>query len=183
MIGHCWSEGVPKLIQIKPQYRSIFMTSRASGQVSGIKRKSPTEGHRTLGLCMTSDGTSSEHTRVMVEKGVKYATAIRNSMMQRRECSMACDVYYISRLAYSTPATTVSYKECEDIHRPVVANILPKMGIVRSAARKVVFGSATPCGLGLDHLATIHNLSRLQYLIFRIRSKNITSKLIHQQLD
>jgi hypothetical protein len=57
------------------------------------------------------------------------------------------------------------------------------MGIFRNAARKVVFGSAKYCGLGLDHLATIQNYSRLQYLIGHIRSKSITGKLIRQKLD
>jgi hypothetical protein len=65
----------------------------------------------------------------------------------------------------------------------VIAMILPKMGIVRNAARKVVFGTAKYVGLGLDHLATIQNYSRLQYLIGHIRSKSITSKLIRKQLD
>jgi hypothetical protein len=86
-------------------------------------------------------------------------------------------------LTYGTPSTTLSYKECEDVQRAVAAAILPKMGIVRNAARKVVFGSAKYCGLGIDHLATIKNYSRLQYLIFHIRSKSVTSKLICQQLD
>jgi hypothetical protein len=57
------------------------------------------------------------------------------------------------------------------------------MGIVRNAARKVVFGSEKYCGLGLDHLTTTQYYSRLQYLIGHIRSKSITSKLIRQQLD
>jgi hypothetical protein len=86
-------------------------------------------------------------------------------------------------LVYGTPETTLSYKECEDVQRAVVAAILPKMGIVRNAARKVVFGSAKYCGLGIDHLATTQNYSRLQYLLGHIRSKSITSSLIHQQLD
>jgi hypothetical protein len=91
--------------------------------------------------------------------------------------------YYMPSLAYGTPETTLSYKECEDIHHLVVAAILPNMGIAHSAARKVVFGSPTYCGLGIDHLSTVQNLSHLQYLIGHIRSKNITSKLIHHQLD
>jgi hypothetical protein len=86
-------------------------------------------------------------------------------------------------LAYGTPATTLSYKECEDVQRSVIAAILPKMGIVRNAARKVVFRTAKYGGLGLDHLATIQNYSRLQYLYGHIRIKSITSKLIRQQLD
>jgi hypothetical protein len=58
-----------------------------------------------------------------------------------------------------------------------------KMGIVRNAAITVVFGSAKYCGSGLDHLATVQNFSRLQYIIGHIRSKNITSKRIRQQID
>jgi hypothetical protein len=183
LIGHRWNKGVSKLIQIEPQHRSITMTSRSSGQVSGIKRKAPTEGHRTLGFFMTGDGTSNEHKRVMKEKGLSYAMAIRNSTLQCVECSMAYGAYYFPSLAYGTPATTLSYKEFEDFQRAVVAEILPKMGIVRNAAIKVVFVSAKYYGLGLNHLTTIQNYSRLQYLIGHIRSKSITSKLIRQQLD
>jgi hypothetical protein len=119
----------------------------------------------------------------MMETGVDYATDIININRQRGEYSMAYGTYYMPSLAYGTPATTLSYKECEDVQRPVVAVILPKMGIVYNAARKVVFGSAKYCGLGIDHLATVQNFSRLQYLIVHIRSKSITSKLIRQQLD
>jgi hypothetical protein len=50
LIGHRWNKGVPKLIQVEPHQRSITMTSRSSGLISGIRRKSPTEGHHTLGF-------------------------------------------------------------------------------------------------------------------------------------
>jgi hypothetical protein len=132
---------------------------------------------------MTGDGTSNEYLRVMNEKGLAYVMVIRNSTLQLGECSMAYGAYYLPSLAYGTPATTLSYKECEDVQRAVIAAILPKMGIIRNAARKVVFGTAKYGGLGLDHLATIQNYSRLQYLIGHIRSKSITSKLIRQHLD
>jgi hypothetical protein len=109
--------------------------------------------------------------------------AIRNITLQRGECSMTYGAYYMPSLAYGIPSTTLSYKECEDVQRAVVAAIIPRMGIVRNATRKVVFSSAKYCGLGLDHLATTQNYSRLQYLNGHIRRKIITSKLICQQLD
>jgi hypothetical protein len=108
--------------------------------------------------------------RVMKEKGLTYAMEIRNSTLQHGEFSMDYSAYYLPSLVYGTPAATLSYKECEDVQRAVVAAIHQKMGIVRNAARKVVFGSAKYCGLGLDHLSTIQNYSRLQYLIGHIRS-------------
>jgi hypothetical protein len=93
LIGHRWNKGVSKPIQVEPQHRSITMTSRSSGQISGIKQKSLTEGHRTLGFFMTGDGTSNEHLRVVNEKGLAYAMAIRNSTLQRGECIMAYGAY------------------------------------------------------------------------------------------
>jgi hypothetical protein len=106
---------------------------------------------------MKGDGTSNDHKRVMMEKGLDYATAIINSTIQRGLFGIAYGAYYMPNLAYGTPATTLTYKECEDFQQAVLTTILPKMGIVRNAARKVVFGSAKYCGLGLNHLATVQN--------------------------
>jgi hypothetical protein len=91
---------------------------------------------------MTGDGTSTEHKRVMTEKGVDYSMANRNRNLHHGEYIMAYDAYYMPSVVYITPATTLSYKECENIQCPVVSDILSKMGIVRNAARKVFFGSA-----------------------------------------
>jgi hypothetical protein len=41
LIGHRWNKGVSKVVQVEPQHRSITMTSRSSGLISGIKWKSP----------------------------------------------------------------------------------------------------------------------------------------------
>jgi hypothetical protein len=75
----------------------------------------------------------------MKEKWLAYAMAIRNSTLKCGECVMAYGTYYMPSLAYGTPATTISYKECEDVQQAVVAAILPKMGTVHNAARKVLF--------------------------------------------
>jgi hypothetical protein len=68
---------------------------------------------------------------------------------------MEYGAYYLPSLEYVIPATTLPYKECEDVQRAVIAVILPKMGIVCNTARKGLFGTAKYGGLGLDHLATI----------------------------
>jgi hypothetical protein len=77
---------------------------------------------------MTGDGTSNDHLQVMHEKGLDYAMAIRNSTLQRGEYIMAYGAYYLPSLAHGTPATTLSYKHCEDVQRAVITAILPKNG-------------------------------------------------------
>jgi hypothetical protein len=86
-------------------------------------------------------------------------------------------------LAYGTPASSLTTKECEDIQRPVVAEILPKMGIIWNSARAVVFGPSQYCGLGLDYLSAVQGRNRIQYLIGHLRSKSLTGKLIRNQLE
>jgi hypothetical protein len=141
------------------------MTSWSTGITSAIKRKATDQGHRMLGFYLTGDGTSSTHKKVMLEKGVAYAEAINNITLHCGECSIAYVAYCMPSLAYGPSASSLKTKECEDIHQPVVAAILSKMGIVRNAARAVVFGPSQYYGLGLDHLTAVQGHNRVQCLI------------------
>jgi hypothetical protein len=86
-------------------------------------------------------------------------------------------------MGYGMCATTLSFQECEDIQRPVINAILPKMGINRKATRAVVFGTAQYGGLVMDHLATLQGHSRLQYLLGHIRCRDHTGQLMRMLIE
>jgi hypothetical protein len=153
---------------------SINITSRATGRISGVKRISVEEGHRMLGFHMSGNGKCEAHKKVMTDKAIMYSNAIRNSTMWREESAVTYNSFYIPRLGYGVPATTLTKEEYEDIQRPVVNAILPKMGISRSAPRKVVFGTTQYDGLGLTHLAD---------LLGSLRCGDTTGELIHMLLE
>jgi hypothetical protein len=100
--------------------------------------------------------------------------------LNRGEGSLAYNSYYIASLSYSTVATSLDIKECEEIQRPVVNAILPKMGINRNTARSVTrkYG-----GLGLDHLAAVQGLGQLQYCIGIMRIQYTTGDLYQMLLE
>jgi hypothetical protein len=104
---------------------------------------------------MSGDGKCEAHKKVMIDKALLYSNAICNSTMWRGESSVAKNSFHMPRLGYGVPATTLTKEECEDIQRPVVNAILPKMGIAMSAPRKVFFGTKQYGGLGLIHLAAL----------------------------
>jgi hypothetical protein len=139
---------------MKESHMEIKITSRSTGTVLGVKRKSQEEGHRTLGFQISGDGKCNAQKKTMKEKSI-YGEAIYSSTMWRGESSMAYNAFYMSSLGYGTPSTTLSMKDCEEIQRPVVNAILPKMGIARTAPRAVVFGTAQYGGLGCTHLAAL----------------------------
>jgi hypothetical protein len=84
---------------------------------------------------------------------------------------------------YGTAETSLDIKEYEEIQRPVVNPILPKMGINRSTSRSVVFGTSKYGGLGLDHLAVVQGFGQLQYLIGGMWTQDTTGDLYQMLLE
>jgi hypothetical protein len=89
----------------------------------------------------------------------------------------------MASLSYGTSATSLDIKECEEIQRPVVNAILPKMGINRKTARSLVFGTSKYGGLGLYHLATVQGFGQLQYLIGSLRTQYTTGYMYQMLLE
>jgi hypothetical protein len=132
---------------------------------------------------MTGDSTSSAHKKLMKEKAALSGEVIMGSSLWRSESAVAYNSFYFPSLGYGMCATTFSLQECEDIQRPVINTILPKMGINRKTARAVVFGMAQFGGLGLDHLATLEGHSRLQYILGHIRCGDHTGQLTRMIIE
>jgi hypothetical protein len=80
---------------------------------------------------MSDDGKCEAHKKVMTDKAILYSNAIRSSTMWRGDSAVANNSFYMPSLGYGVPATITTKEECEDIQRPVVNAIPPKMGIAR----------------------------------------------------
>jgi hypothetical protein len=68
LIRHRWKGGNPRLLQKHSSHRGIKIVSRSTNTESGVKRKAPAEGHRTLGFFITGNRTCTAHKKVMKEK-------------------------------------------------------------------------------------------------------------------
>jgi hypothetical protein len=140
---------------VQDSHRGINITSQSAGAVSGVKRKAPDEGHRTLGFQIYGDGKCIAQKKSMKEKAFFLGEAIRSSTMCRGEIGMAYNSFYMPSLGYGTPAKILTKQDREEIQKPVVNAILPKMGIAWSAPRAVAFGTSKFGGLDLTHLAAL----------------------------
>jgi hypothetical protein len=137
----------------------------------------------TLGFHLNGDGTSTGYKRVMIEKIKLHSKEIDSSTLWKSEASLAYNAFYMKIMVYGKPATSLSYQECDDMHKPIVNSILPKIGINRKAARAVVFGTSQYGWLGLYHLATSHLYAQLQYLLGSIRCNETTGQLARMMLE
>jgi hypothetical protein len=75
LISHLWKDGKPRLLQKHCRHRGIKIMSRSTNTESGVKRKAPSKGHRTLGFFMT-------------EKASLYATSIQRSSIWKGESGL-----------------------------------------------------------------------------------------------
>jgi hypothetical protein len=166
---------VPRLLAKRANHGGIGITSNATGQTSGIKRKAVNQGHRTLGFNLTGDGTSTSHKKIKKIKAKGYSEAISSSSLQRSESVMAYNLYYMESISYGTAATFINIKECEEIQT--------KMGISRNTVRTMVFGTSKYGGLGLDHLAAVQGFAQLQYLIGSLRTQDTTGNMYQMLLE
>jgi hypothetical protein len=155
LIAHSWKNGLPTLLTKRESHIGIEITSNATGQTSGIKRKSATQVHITLGFQLTGDGTSYSHKKIMKYKAKEYGEAIISSTLNLGDGLLAYNSYYMAILSYDTAAKSLDIKECEEIQRPVINAILPKMVINRDTAMSVVLGTRKYGGLGLYHLTAV----------------------------
>jgi hypothetical protein len=96
-------------------------------------------------------------------------------------------LYYIPRVGYSIPVLSLSERNCHEIQSPAINAVLPKMHVNRNTSHSIIFGPKTLGGLGLPHLYTYSNISKLQLFTGHLRLQDKTGKLImiglsHMQL-
>jgi hypothetical protein len=128
-IAFRWKDGKAKIVQTKQSHKRINLASKSEGTTVGIKRKEPSDSHRTIGFHLQGNGKTDSHKKVMREKAESYGEANRRSILKRGDISTACNCYYMPSIAYGTPATALTFKECDDLQKPVANAILPKMGM------------------------------------------------------
>jgi hypothetical protein len=183
LVAFQWKDEKAKMVQIKQNHKGINLTSKSKGKTVGIKWKAPIVSHRTLGFHLQGDGKPDSHKKVMQEKAEAYGEAISWSVLQRGESSTTYNSYYMPSIAYDTPATMLSFKECDDLQKPVINTILPKMGITSGAPRAVVFGTSRYGGIGLDHLAAVQSHRQPQYLVGHLQCQDTTGQLIRMMME
>jgi hypothetical protein len=171
------------MVQIKQIQKGINLTSKNEGTAVGIMQKAPSDSHQTLGFNLQGDVKPDSHKKVMREKVEAYGEAISGSLLQWGDSSTAYHSYFMPSIVYGTPTTTMSFKECDDLQKPVINAILPKMGIASKAPRAVVFGTARYEGIRLDHLVAVQSHGQLQYPLGHQPCQDTTGQLICMMMD
>jgi hypothetical protein len=127
LIAFRWKEGKASVVITNEKHRGIEIVSQSTGPRTTIRRKSPSESHRTLGFHLNGDGTSTGHKNDMMDKIILYSEKVDSSRLLKSEASLVYNAFYMHSIGYRTPSTSMSYQECDSMQKPVVNSIFPKM--------------------------------------------------------
>ncbi len=143
----------------------------------------PSEAQEMLGVFLAPDGNNQRQIAKMKTKASQFGEKIRAGHVEKHQAWLAMTLMATKSLEYPLPALTLSEKECTEIMWPLLKNILPKSGLVRTIKRDLLYGPTSLQGLGIKNLYLIQGLSHIYNIIEHTWKETITGHFINTSLQ
>jgi len=124
-----------------------------------------TEAKETLGILLTPSGSMEGEYNKLKELAIDWVQKVKQEKLTRTELWVALQSTIWRTLSYPLPAINLSKTQWKKIMCILLSYALPAMGICRTFPRAIVFAPEKYLGLGLCHLHTMQEITRVQDLI------------------
>ena len=118
-----------------------------------IQYVAPSEGAKLLGVRMSTSGDFHDEYKFRVQQSYEMAAILERTKLSRVESNLVYKVRFKPRLHYPLAVTTFNDKQADEIERPFINAVLPKLGFNRKMPRVVVFGPKSMGGVGLTKIS------------------------------
>ncbi len=129
-------------------------TEKGELSVSGttLKRLNPDKGTRVLGVRLAMDGTFNDEFQYRLTQSKKLAHTLYRSSLSPLDSYMVYETRFRPALEYPLAVTTFTTKQLNQIQKPFIFLLLPKLGMNRHTPRALIYGPLYRGGLGLHDL-------------------------------
>jgi hypothetical protein len=138
---------------IEPTLETI---QSASGDISidstSITRLEPDKGTHVLGVRMAMNGSFKDELEYRISQSVTMGLKLYKSWLSPIDACMVYETCFRPALEYSLMITTFSKCHLDQIQKPFVHLLLPKIGLNRHMPRAVIYGPVFRGGLGIVKL-------------------------------
>jgi hypothetical protein len=153
-----------------------------------ITRLKPNEGTRVLGVRLAMDGTFGDEYKYRLEQSKSMAAKLYQSHLSPLDSFMVYETRYRPALEYPLRVTTFTTSELQNIQKPFIFLLLPKIGLNRHMPRDVIYGPIFRGGLGLVNLEERQIIQHFEVFQGHLRrnddlGKSIRIQLATQQLE
>jgi hypothetical protein len=131
---------------------SVSMPGQITIDGTNITRLEPNEGTRVLGVRMAMDGSFTDELKYRIQQSKKMGMKLYKSWLSTTDSFMVYETRYRPAMEYPLMITTFSKRQLDQIQKPFVHLLLPKIGLNRHTPLAVVHGPIFRGGLGIVRL-------------------------------
>ena len=142
------------------------------GEEQPIKRCSPHDAERTLGVWCAPDGRWNVQIEKLKEASKVWAEQMRTSWLNKHEAFISLNTTISKTWLYPLAVTSIPLKKCNEIMVPAYRSILPKMGICRTLPLEIRFGPSHLLGLGLINIYTAQGAEHIKMLLTHMKTNS-----------
>jgi hypothetical protein len=126
----------------------LNLTSGDTPTQNPIDHRDGAEAHRTLGIWLTPNGSQDQQARESLVKSRRFARGCVKAPMTRYEAATAYWTMWLPSITFGFSSTTMAHRQLDQIQKPMINAILPKMGYSSKTTRDVVYGPRKYLGIG-----------------------------------
>jgi hypothetical protein len=153
------------------------------GIVRPLEQLNSMASRKTLGVYQSPTGNSKDEAKYLLEKVQVWADNVKKSRLNHEDTRKATSTTIGKTLAYPLSATTLTKEQCYKVNLLFLKTALPKSGIVRTAARDLVFSPASVMDFGFPDLWTLQLIEHVMVLIEHGSSNSLTGKLLRNIIE
>jgi hypothetical protein len=142
-----------------------------------VRRIDTHQAEETLGVWIAPNGNTTVQCNKMKEKALLWADHMRTGSIRKHETWLALTSTIWHTLCYPLNSTNLTKEQCQQIMAPVINYALPAMGVCRNFPRDLVFSSTKYCGIGIKHIHTLQEISRIKDILHHTYMQTTTGKL------
>ena len=136
-----------------------------------------------LGVYCSPNGTSKKQSRDLILKSRQIENCIKNKCISREEANTIYFNIWIPRIKYSLIATHLTEGKCNEVQKPILQVILPKMGIPENSKIEWIHRHRNAGGLGLYDIWDIQGSLKVQYIVEQIRKNRELGVLMKRNIE
>ena len=175
-VGEC---GNMVLASKKDDEKNLTITSVLdTSNEQQLKRIDPHQAERVLGIRLPLTGKMTIEMNFRKEQLLDFCKSLYKAPLSHYEAHVAYQSRYKSIAKYPFPITTFSSSQLDEIQKPSICLLLPKLGLNRNMPRAVIFGPRALGGLELMNLKVEQPAINIQTTIGHLRREDRAADIL-----
>jgi len=145
-----------------------------------LQRMESHQAEQMLVVRLAADGNMQAEYDFQISQAQTWAAQVATYKANTIIQWLNFQLVLLPKISYSLMTTTFTKKECENILRPAILQLLPAIGMNRHFPRLMEYGHGKHFGLGIPHLYDMQGFLHLMALLKFTSSANPTGTyLLH----